>query len=94
MRAGLVIVGAILLITGVFLTMSLVWFFIGIPVGFIGFIILIIGLVTSDSSSTVIYQQPNYGSNIDNLDILKRRLAKGEISKKEYNKLKEELEYI
>ena len=47
MRAGLIIGGVLLLIIGFALDVSLIGLFIGIPIGFIGFIMIIVGLFTS-----------------------------------------------
>ncbi len=59
--------------------------------GLIGIILVIVGAVVSGGQKEVHHYREVKGDD-NPLDILKKRLAKGEISQDEYNKLKKEFE--
>jgi len=94
MRAGLIIGGIFLMLLGLFFDLTLIGLVIGLPIGIIGFIMLLVGLFTSGKSSQIIVTQQvsRNSKSDDNLNLLKRRLAKGEITKKEYEELRKEIE--
>ena len=98
MRAGLLIVGLIFLVVGIWLTASLIGAIIGIPIGFIGFIMILVGLFSSGKQNITIQQTVSgdrKGSSKDDNDAittLKMRYAKGDINKKEYLEMKKDLE--
>ena len=108
MRAGTIVAGVFLIVVGFLLDLTIIGLIIGIPIGLIGLLVLIVGLVTSHNSTIVqVYNNPlmsaNESSRVasvrseendarENLRILKRRLANGEITKTQYNKLKIEFE--
>jgi len=54
MRAGLILTGVFLMIVGFALTITLIGAILGIPIGFIGFIALIVGLVTSEKKDVIV----------------------------------------
>jgi hypothetical protein len=60
MRAGLIISGVLLLIIGYFLTLTIIGAIIGIPIGFIGFIMIIVGLVTSGTKVVFVQGSPRH----------------------------------
>lgn len=98
MRAGLTIGGIFLIIIGFFLTLTLLGAIIGVPIGLVGFIMMLVGLFSSGGGSqkVAVHQNVSVGSKSESgskehLNILKERLAKGEISKSEYKILKKEL---
>jgi uncharacterized membrane protein len=101
MRSGLLLVGLIFLVVGIGLTASLIGAIIGIPIGFIGFIMILVGLFSSGKQNITIQQTVSgdrKGSSKDKDDdndavaTLKMRYAKGDISKKEYLEMKKDLE--
>ena len=54
--------------------------------GIIGIVLVIVGIVKSNSSEDEIYEEKSNA-----LDILEERYAKGEITKEEFDKMKEDL---
>jgi uncharacterized membrane protein len=87
-RVGFIVAGAILLIIGIVLTLTVFLFFIGIPFMFIGVILVIIGAVTSTQKQKSRLAAVQSGAYNDNLKELNDRLMRGEISKSEYKQLK------
>jgi uncharacterized membrane protein len=96
MRAGLIVGGVLLGLIGFFLTITIIGAILGIPIGLLGFVMILVGIFSSGGSAKVIVhqhvEQNTQPKADDNLSILKNRLAKGEITKKQYNILKKELE--
>ncbi len=96
MRAGLLVGGLIFLVVGYSLTLTIIGALIGIPVGFIGFLMILVGLFSSGKPAQITVQQTvsadtKKGGEDDSLKILKNRYAKGEITAKEYKDMKKEL---
>jgi len=60
MRAGLIVAGVFLLIIGFFLTLTIIGAIIGIPIGLLGFIMMIYGTVSSGKTieTRVVYAPP------------------------------------
>ena len=61
----------------------------------IGFLILLIGIyliVNSPQKRKISQKDSEKPADEDSLEILRKRYAKGEISKDEYNRMKDELE--
>lgn len=57
MRAGLIVAGVLLLIIGYALTLSIIGAVIGIPIGIIGFIMILVGLFTSGAKIVPVAHQ-------------------------------------
>jgi len=97
MRVGLLVGGLIFLVVGYLLTLSIIGALIGIPVGFIGFLMILVGLFSSNKPAQITVQQTvsadatKKGAEDDTVKILKTRYAKGEITAKEYKDMKKEL---
>ena len=57
MRAGLIVAGVFLMIIGFLLTLTIIGALLGIPIGFIGFIMMLVGLLTSGTRVVHVGQQ-------------------------------------
>ena len=57
MRAGLIVAGVLLLVIGFGLSLTIIGALIGIPIGFIGFVMILVGLFTSGTKIVPVAQQ-------------------------------------
>jgi uncharacterized membrane protein len=101
MRAGLLLVGLIFFVVGIFFSLTIIGLIIGIPIGLVGFIIMLVGLFSSGKSKpqNITIQQTVSGkdkngdrADEDLLKTLKSRYVKGEITSKQYKDMKADLE--
>jgi uncharacterized membrane protein len=96
MRTGLLVGGLIFLVVGILLDLTLIGALIGLPIGVIGLIMIIVGLFSSNKPQNITIQQTVGGDSkngdVDPLSALKLRYAKGEITKKELDQMKKDLE--
>ena len=96
MRAGLLVGGLIFFIVGLAFDLTIIGIIIGVPIGFIGFIMMLVGLFTSSKSIQNITISQTVDSNHltgakDPLATLKQRYANGEITKAEFEEMKKDL---
>ena len=57
MRAGLLVGGLIFLVVGIFFTATIIGAIIGLPLGFIGFMMILVGLFSSAKPQQITIQQ-------------------------------------
>ena len=88
MRSGFVIVGIILLIIGGILSATILLLFWGLPIAFIGLVLIIVGAVTSTQKQKMKIAAAGSGAYNQAIDDLNSQLASGKITESEYKRLK------
>jgi len=88
--------GAMFILVGFFLTLTIIGAIIGVPLMLIGAILILSGGKRKLGDVNVIQHVSQHAGTQkdedDSLSILKKRYAKGEVTKKEYKEMKDELE--
>lgn len=64
MRAGLIIGGFFLMVFGAILFLTIIFFILGILAGLVGFIMLIVGLVTSPPERVIVQSPANVTTTV------------------------------